>query len=138
MQYKIPVQIENDDPIVLWLSLKQLIIIMIWWWIAYWVFNSLSRNVWSEIALVPTIIILAIALFIALFKQYEMTFVPFILAILRFNINYKERSWQAKTDSFSPLDIWIVIVNTKKDESQIDFKDKMEKIKTLEDNIDKI
>jgi hypothetical protein len=34
-----------------------------------------------------------------------MTFVPFILALLRFNINYKERSWQAKTDSFSPLDI---------------------------------
>lgn len=138
MQYKIPVQIENDDPIVLWLSLKQLIIIMVWGWIAYWVFNSLTSKVWPEIALVPSVIILAITLFIALFKQYEMTFIPFILSLLRFNINYKERMWQSRTDSFHPLDIWIIVVNTKKDDSQIDFKDKMEKIKTLEDNIDKI
>ena len=138
MQYKIPVQIENDDPIVLWLSLKQLIIIMIWGWIAYWTFNSLTNKVWPEIALVPAVIILAITLFIALFKQYEMTFIPFILALLRFNINYKERMWQAKTDSFHPLDIWIIVVNTKKDDSQIDFKDKMEKIKSLEENINKI
>jgi hypothetical protein len=29
MQYKIPVQIENDDPIFLGMSLKQLIILMI-------------------------------------------------------------------------------------------------------------
>jgi hypothetical protein len=138
MQYKIPVQIENDDPIVLWLSLKQLIIIMVWGWIAYWIFNSLTSKVWPEIALVPSVIILAITLFVALFKQYEMTFIPFILSLLRFNINYRERMWQAKTDSFHPLDIWIIVVNTKKDESQIDFKDKMEKIKTLEENIDKI
>jgi hypothetical protein len=32
MQYKIPVQIENEDPIVLWLSIRQLAIIFIWWW----------------------------------------------------------------------------------------------------------
>jgi hypothetical protein len=30
MQYKIPVQIENEDPIMLWLSLRQLMIIMVW------------------------------------------------------------------------------------------------------------
>jgi hypothetical protein len=42
---------------------------------------------------------------IALFKQYEMTFIPFILALLRFNINYKERFWKQATDNFSPLDI---------------------------------
>lgn len=138
MQYKIPVQIENEDPIVLWLSLKQLTIIMIWWGIAYWIFNSLRDSVWVEIALVPTIIILAITLFIALFKQYEMTFVPFILAMLRFNINYKERRWQAQVDSFSALDIWNIIINEKKDDWNVDFKNKMEQIKTLEDNISKI
>lgn len=138
MQYKIPVQIENEDPIVLWLSLKQLTIIMIWWGIAYWIFNSLRDSVWVEIALVPTIIILAITLFIALFKQYEMTFVPFILAMLRFNINYKERRWQAQVDSFSALDIWNIIINEKKDDWNVDFKNKMEQIKSLEDNISKI
>jgi hypothetical protein len=138
MQYKIPVQIENDDPIVLWLSLKQLTIIMIWGGIAYLVFNSLVKSVWTEIAAIPAIIIAWITLLIALFNQYEMTFVPFLLALLRFNINYKERIWQAKTDSFAPLDIGIIVINTKKEDWNVDFKDKMEKIKTLEDNLDKI
>lgn len=138
MQYKIPVQIENEDPIVLWLSLKQLIIIMVGWWLAYLIFNSLSPNVWPEIALIPAWIVLIIALFVALFKQYEMTFVPFILALLRFNINYKDRRWQSKVDSFPPIDIWIIVWKEKKEDSNVDFKDKMEKIKTLEENINKI
>lgn len=138
MQYKIPVQIENEDPIILWLSLKQLIIIMAWWAIGYWVFNSLEPNTGWEIALIPTVIIVWITLFIALFKQYEMTFLPFMLAILRFNINFKERSFVKAVDSFSPLDIWIIVNNQKKDNEKIDFQDKFEKIKSLEDNLSKI
>lgn len=138
MQYKIPVQIENEDPIILWLSLKQLMIIMVWWAIGYWVFNSLEPNTGWEIALIPTVIIVWITLFIALFKQYEMTFLPFMLAILRFNINFKERSFVKAVDSFSPLDIWIIVNNQKKDNEKIDFQDKFEKIKSLEDNLSKI
>lgn len=138
MQYKIPVQIENEDPIIFWLSLKQLMIIMGWWAIGYWVFTSLEPNTGWEIALIPTVIIIWITLFIALFKQYEMTFLPFILAFLRFNINFKERSFGKGVDSFSPLDIWIIVNNEKKDDEKIDFQDKSEKIKSLEDNLSKI
>lgn len=138
MQYKIPVQIENDDPIVLWLSLKQLIIMMVWWAMAYWTFNSLEPKIWWEVALIPTIVLVLITLFIALFKQYEMTFLPFILALLRFNINFKERYWIKAVDSFSPLDIWIIVNQEKKEDNNIDFKDKMEKIKSLEENLNKI
>lgn len=137
MQYKIPVQIENDDPILLWLSLKQLMLIMGWWSVAYGVFVSLEKYSSWEIAAIPSIIIFWITLFIALFKQWEMTFLPFMLALLRFNINFKERSWRAGTDSFSPLDIWIIIQDTKKEEN-IDLKLKQEKIKSLEDNLNKI
>ncbi len=138
MQYKIPVQIENEDPIVLWLSLKQLVIIMIWWAIAYWIFNSLAPIAGWEIALIPTVIIIWITLLIALFKQYEMTFLPFMLALLRLNINIKERCWVQWIDSFSPLDIWIIVNNEKKEEVNMDFKSKMEQIQSLEDNISKI
>lgn len=138
MQYKIPVQIENEDPILLWLSLKQLMIIMGWWAIAYWTFVSLEKYSSGEVAAIPAIIIFWITLFIALFKQYEMTFLPFILALLRFNINFKERTWRAWTDSFSPLDIWIIVQESKKEENNIDLKNKMEKIKSLEDNLNKI
>lgn len=138
MQYKIPVQIENEDTIIFWLSLRQLMIIMVWWGIAYQIFTSLEPNTGWEIAAIPSIIIFAITLLIALFKQYEMTFIPFILALLRFNINFKERFWIKWIDSFSFLEIWIVVNNTKKEDSLMDFKNKIEKIKSLEENLNKI
>ncbi len=138
MQYKIPVQIENEDPILLWLSLKQLWIIMWGFWIAYWLFKSLEPSTGAEIAAIPAIFIVAVTLFVALFKQYEMTFLPFILAILRFNINFKERSWKSWIDSFSALDIGIIVQSDTKKEDIVDMKTKAEKIQSLEDNLLKI
>lgn len=138
MQYKIPVQIENDDPIVLWLSLKQLAIIMVWAWIAYAMFNSLVKIVWQEISSIFWIIIFAITLLIALFKQYEMTFVPFILALLRFNISFKERTWQSTIDSFSPLDIWIISITEVKNTWNIDVENKSEKIIELQEKLNRL
>lgn len=138
MQYKIPVQIENEDPILLWLSLKQLWIIMWGFWVAYGLFKSLEPSTGAEIAAIPAIFIVAVTLFVALFKQYEMTFLPFILAILRFNINFKERSWKSWIDSFSALDIGIVIQSDAKKEDVVDMKTKAEKIQSLEDNLLKI
>ncbi|MGE4443659.1 MAG: PrgI family protein [Candidatus Altimarinota bacterium] len=138
MQYKIPVQIENEDPILLGLSLKQLGIIMGGFGIAYGLFKSLEPSTGAEIAAIPAIFIVAVTLFVALFKQYEMTFLPFILAILRFNINFKERSWKSGIDSFSALDIGIIVQSDTKKEDIVDMKTKAEKIQSLEDNLLKI
>ena len=138
MQYKIPVQIENEDPIFMGLSLRQLTIIMIWGWIAYSIFKNLARQIWPDLAAIPSIIIAVLAFLIAVFKQYEMTFIPFVLAILRFNINAKQRVWEKGVDSFSPMKVWYVNSNSNKKEEKIDFEDKMEKIKNLEENINKI
>ena len=93
MQYKIPVQIENEDPIVLWLSIRQLVIIMIWWWIWYSLFTSLAPSLWAEIAAIPWLIIATIAVTIAIFKYSEMTFIPFILSFIRFKTNMEEIKW---------------------------------------------
>lgn len=87
MQYKIPVQIENEDKIFLNLSLRQLTIIMIGGGFGYTVFKSLEPNVGAEVALFPTIIIIGLALVIALFRHTEMTFVPFLLNLIRLNLN---------------------------------------------------
>lgn len=138
MQYKIPVQIENEDPIIFWLWLKQLAVVMCWSWLWYWVFNSLQQSLWNEAALVPTVLIVWLSLLIALFKQYEMTFIPFILALLRLNINFKERFWMWWVDSFSPLDIWNVTLNELKADDKVDFENKMEKIKNLENSLNKL
>ncbi len=138
MQYKIPVQIENEDPIVLGLSLRQLTIIMVGWGLAYSIFNGLTQQVGKEIAAIPAIIIFGITLLIALFKQYEMTFIPFILALLRFNINYKERSWRQATDSFAPIDIWYVTSNQQKKDTNITFESNADKIEKLSQQLDKL
>lgn len=138
MQYKIPVQIENEDPIVFWLSLRQLVIIIVWWWIWYSLFTSLEPDVWVEMAAIPWITIFLIAVIIAVFKYSEMTFVPFILSFIRFKVNYEERKWMKWIDDFQPIDIWYQVNNWSIKEEKIDFTDKIDKIKELEDKLNKI
>lgn len=138
MQYKIPVQIENEDPIFLWLSLRQLAIIMVGWGISYSVFQSLTPSAWGDIAAIPAVIIFIITIMIAIFKQYEMTFVPFLLAFLRFQTNMKDRKWIGWVDSFQPIDIWFVTNILDKKEEKIDFKSKIDKIKEIDEKLNKI
>lgn len=139
MQYKIPVQIENEDPIVLWLSLRQLLILMIWLSIAYWIFSKLEPSLWTNIALLPSWFLAFIVVMIAIFKINEMTFIPFVLNLLRLNINSNQRVWSKYTDSFDPLRIGII---TKKSDKEIDLDiwkiNKKEKIDKLSDSLNKI
>jgi hypothetical protein len=106
MQYKIPVQIEQADVIFLWLSLKQLVILLIYWSIAYSIFKWLEPSTWWLVALMPAMIIFMFWLAVVLFKHSEMTFVPFVLNLIRININWDPKIWQNWTDSFMPIDIW--------------------------------
>lgn len=138
MQYKIPVQIENEDPILLWLSLKQLTVIMIGFWIAYMIFTSLAPKTWAEIALIPAGAIALITVLIAVFKQYEMTFIPFVLALLRMSINPKERSWQWGTDSYQPIDVWYVTNEEEKKQKNIDIWTKIDSMSELQEKLKKI
>jgi len=106
--------------------------------IAYYVFKSLAVKASSEIAFIPSLFILIVTFAIALFKNSEMTFVPFMLALLRFNINPKERIWANTIDSFQPLDIgFLTNVENKKDEN-VDVEEKIDKIKQLDEKLEKI
>ena len=138
MQYKIPVQIENDDPIFLGLSLKQLVILMIGWWIAYMIFKGLAPWLWGEIAAIPAVVIFMITLMIVLFKHSEMTFIPFILNLIRLNVNSDAKTWVKWVDSFEPVEIWYVTKNLEKKKAEIDTTDKKEKIQELKDKLNKI
>ena len=138
MQYKIPVQIENEDPIFLGLGLKQLTVIMIWWWIAYSLFTSLAPKIWIEIAAIPSILIVILAILIAVFKHSEMTFIPFILSFIRFHTNVKKRVWVKWVDSFQPMDLWYVTTEQQVQKEKIDFESKINKIKNIDDKLKKI
>lgn len=137
MQYKIPVQIENEDPIFLGLWLKQLAVIMVWWWIAFKVFDIL-KSLWNEVAAIPAILIFGLTILIAVFKHYEMTFLPFIFALLRRTINWTERKWIKWVDSFEPMHIGYIKSSGEKNKSNIDFTSKIDKLQNLEDKINKL
>lgn len=138
MQYKIPVQIENEDPIIFWLSLRQLIIILAFWWVWYSLFESLVSILPAEIAATPWIILLTFGFLIAKFKHSWMTFMQFILAFIRKTINFSERRWIKWVDSFSPLYIWYVDSEGQKKQDNVDFSSKMDKIKDINEKINKI
>jgi hypothetical protein len=138
MQYKIPVQIENEDPIMLWLSLRQLMIIMVWFWIAYGIFKKMEVSLWWQIALIPTIFVVILTLVVALFKNSEMTFVPFVLSFIRYKLNLNQRTWKSWVDSYEPMDIWFVPEMENEKKENIDFKTKMDKIKEIHEKIEKI
>lgn len=138
MQYKIPIQIENEDPIIWILSMRQLGIIFSGLWIWYASYSSLEKVTSStELALIPLIFFTAIAFTIALFKYSEMTFMVFLFALLRNWVNDQERYWQKWVDSFSGLEIWFITDINNKTE-RVDFWNKIDKIKSIEDQLEKI
>jgi hypothetical protein len=136
MQYKIPVQIENEDPIFLGLSLRQLGIIMGWGGIAYTIYGNLSLSMGNQWALFVSGFIVLLAVFIAIFKSYEMTFVPFVLNIIRISLTNKERIWSQGVESFSLFEIGYVtpnddvknIAGDKTLEITGDFQDKLKRL----------
>lgn len=138
MQYKIPVQIENEDPILLWLSLKQLSVIMVGFGLAYMIFTSLQARTGAEVAMIPSGIIGILAVLIAVFKQYEMTFIPFVLALLRKNLFSGERQWQWAVDSYQPIDVWYVTDEEQKKQENIDIWTKIDSMSELQEKLKKI
>lgn len=112
MQYKIPLQIENEDEIVLWLSLRQIIIIAVYGGIAYTIFDKSRNSIWDTMALVLAIPVAVIGIVIALMRIYEMTFLPTVLNYLRLSLNGQQRQWSQWTDSYSDLDIGYLVTST--------------------------
>lgn len=110
MQYKIPIQIENEDIIVAGLSLRQLIIMMVWWGLAYTVFKNMEPKIWGTGALMLAAPLAIIGITVALTRIYEMTFLPAVLNYIRLSLNAKSRIWSVGTDSFSELDIGYVSI----------------------------
>lgn len=117
MQYKIPIQIENEDTIIFDLSLRQLGIIIIWVILAFGIFNKFQWQVANTPLFIVCVIIIGIFFVVAKFRTHEMTFLPFILNLSRYKINGnggngQGRVWIRGVDSYSPLEIGYVQPDT--------------------------
>lgn len=114
MQYKIPLQIENEDVIVAGLSIRQLAIMMIgfgFWYAIFRLFEWSLGPKWALVFAVPPVII---GMIIAMVKIAEMTFLPAVLNYFRLQLNSKQRIWSIGTDSFSEMEIGYVIMPSEK------------------------
>lgn len=109
MQYKIPVQIENEDVIVAGLSMRQIFIMMVWAGLGYTVFKNLEPKLWADMAAIFAIPLIVIGIIVALVRISEMTFLPVVLNMLRLSLNVKERVWSKWTDSFPEIEVGYVI-----------------------------
>lgn len=128
MRYKIPVQIENEDTIVFGLSLRQLMIIGIGGGFAYSIFKKLAEFMDPTAALIFSAPLFLITAFIALFRKSEMTFLPWVLNLLRLQLSPKDRIWQSSTESFSNNEIGYVTESNKNEKEKIDTKASNEEV----------
>ena len=113
MQYKIPIQIENEDTIIFDLSLRQIGIIVVGVILAFGVFNKFQNTITNTPLFIACIFIIAIFFIVAKFRTHEMTFLPFLLNLARFRINgngpnNEGRVWIRGVDSYSTLQIGYV------------------------------
>lgn len=105
MQYKIPIQIENEDVIVAWLSLRQLMIMMIWGGIGYGLFKYTEPRLGATLGLWFGAPFILIGIVVALVRISEMTFLPATLNFFRLSLNARSRMWSQWADSYSEMDI---------------------------------
>jgi hypothetical protein len=140
MQYKIPIQIENEDVIFAWLSLRQLTIIMVWWGLGYAIFKSVETNLWPQIGLILAVPFVLIGIIIALMRVAEMTFLPTALNFFRLSLNAVERKWSQWTDSYSDIEVGYVTLNQQKApwEQNVSFEQTLTQDETIKENILKL
>ena len=113
MQYKIPIQVENEDTIILGLSLRQMGIIIVGLILAFGIFNKFQWQVPKTPLIIICVVFVGIFFIVAKFRTHEMTFLPFLLNMARFKINGNGakgewRIWTRGVDSYSPLEIGYV------------------------------
>lgn len=117
MQYKIPIQIENEDTIIFDLSLRQMGIIIVGVILSFGLFNKFQGTIPNTPLFIICVIIIGICFVVAKFRTHEMTFLPFILNLARYKINGngsngQGRVWIRGVDSYSPLEIGYVQSDT--------------------------
>lgn len=106
--------------------------------LAYGIFTGLEPNTGGEIALIPSGIVAIIGVAIAIFKFNEMTFVPFVLSLIRLNIFPRNRSWDHGNDSFWALDIGFLSSIEQQKTDDVDLNEKAKTLSDLNEKLKKI
>lgn len=96
LQYKIPQNVEIEDKIVAFLTMRHLIICGIGFGIAYVIYISLAKTYYAEVWLPPVIIVSLITVAIAFVEIKHIRFVKWFFLILEGMINPRKRIWDKR------------------------------------------
>ncbi|MEK7524318.1 MAG: PrgI family protein [Patescibacteria group bacterium] len=94
MQFKVPQDVLRPDKIVGFLTLRQLIIVMIGGGICYSLYIVLSKQYFVEIWLPPVVFIGVITAAFAFFKFHDIVFEKLILVFIEYKFRPRARTWQ--------------------------------------------
>lgn len=67
-----------------------------------------------------------------------MTFIPFVLSVIRLNIFPRIRSWDNAVDSFQAIDVGFLANTEEKKTENIDMEQKIDTIQELQEKLKKI
>lgn len=92
MQYKVPQNVQIEDRILPFMTLRQLIIVMVGGGLAYLVYLNLQHQV-MEVWLPPVVVIGGLTAAIAFLKIRGIPFLQYVLLALEQYLNETKRVW---------------------------------------------
>jgi hypothetical protein len=96
LQYKIPQNVQLEDKIVLFLTMKQLIICGIGFGIAYVIYITLAKSYYAEVWAPPVFIVVAITCAVAFLKIKRLSFIKWCLLMIEAMILPHKRIWDKR------------------------------------------
>ena len=140
MQYKIPQNVQIEDKIVSFLTIRQLIICSIGGGIAYVFYITLAPIYYAEVWGPPVFLTSLLTLAIAFLKINDIRFTKWVLLLSEFLINPRRRVWDKTANS----DLLFGFIHQQKSTPQKNKqnKEKIEKkqkdLSSLEENLHKL
>lgn len=110
MQFKIPQNIDIEEKILPFLTLKQLFILLGGGAIAYLIYIASVGRYDPSIYLIPVVLVSVVTVLIAFFKMENITFIKLVLLMMESVINPRTRVWFHYAEPLSLLDEYEVQV----------------------------
>ena len=113
LQYKIPQNVQLEDKILYFLTMKQLIICGIGGGIAYTLYIGLAPTYYIEVWGLPVLLISLLTVAIAFLKINNISFTRYVLLALEFTINPQKRRWNNR-QTLKPILAAMLVDDSKK------------------------
>jgi len=127
LRYKVPRNVERDDQILPFLTMKQLAVLAGGGTVCYIIFSILSKfffiEIWGPIILIPVVLTIAIAFV----NIYGVSFTKWLLLMFEYNINPQKRVWNNKISFVEKTMKALLIIPKNKKAKNLQYKETKEK-----------